>query len=69
MKSGLNGRTASATTSCQEKGRGVTRSYVVRKNILSPKDSENRDVQIIYKASLVWNMFTRDSGKVIDIFK
>ena len=37
--------------------------------MLSPKDSENRDVQIIYQASLVWNMFTRDSKKVLDILK
>ena len=35
----------------------------------SPEDIENRDVQIIYQASLVRNMFTRDSSKVIDILK
>ena len=35
----------------------------------SPEDSENRDVQIIYQASLVGNMFTRDSRKVLDILK
>ena len=35
--------------------------------MISPKDSENRDVRIIYQASLVRNMFTRDLSKVIDI--
>ena len=44
-------------------------SYVIGKDTSSPKDSENRDVQIIYKASLVWNIFTRDSMKVLDIIK
>ena len=49
--------------------RGVPLSYVIRKVVSSPEDSENRDVQIIYQASLVRNMFTRDSSKVIDILK
>ena len=44
-------------------------SYVIRKDTSIPKDSENRDVQIIYKASLVGKMFTRDSRKVLDILK
>ena len=35
----------------------------------SPEDSKNRDVKIIYQASLVRNMFTRDSRKVLDILK
>ena len=34
-----------------------------------PKDSENRDVQIIYQASIVGNMFIRDSRKVFEILK
>ena len=50
-------------------GRGVPISYVVRKYTPSPEDSENRDVQIIYQASLVGNMFTRDSSKVLNIPK
>ena len=48
---------------------GVTLSYVIRKDMPSPKDSENRDVQIIYQTSLVRNMFTRYSRKVINILK
>ena len=44
-------------------------SYVIRKDTPSTEDSENRDVLIIYHASLVGNMFTRDSRKVIDILK
>ena len=44
-------------------------SYVIIKDTSSPKYSEKRDVQIIYQASLVGNMFTRDSRKVIDIIK
>ena len=42
-------------------------SYVIRKDTSSPKDSENRDVKIIYQANLVGKMFTRDSRKVLDI--
>ena len=34
-----------------------------------PEDIENMDVQIIYQASTVRNMFIRDSRKVIDILK
>ena len=44
-------------------------SYVIRKDTSSPKDSENRYVKIIYQASLVGNMFTRDSRKVLGILK
>ena len=43
--------------------------YIPIKDTLSTKDSENRDVRIIYQASLVGNMFTRYSRKVIDILK
>ena len=70
MKIGLDGDTAYTTNSLQGGNScGVPLSYVIRKDSSSPKDSENRYVQIIYKASLVWNMFTRDSGKVLDILK
>ena len=48
---------------------GVTLSYVIRKDMPSTKDSEKRDVQIIYQTSLVRNMFTRYSRKVINILK
>ena len=51
------------------KSHGVTLLYVIRKDMLSPKDSENRDVKIFYQASLVGNMFTRDSSKVLDVLK
>ena len=44
-------------------------SYVIRKDTSSPKDSENRDAKIIYQASLVENMFTIESRKVLDIIK
>ena len=47
----------------------MTLSYVIIKDTPSPEDSENRDVQIIYQESLVGNMFTRDSKKVLDILK
>ena len=69
MKSGLNGKTAYTTTSRQGKNHGVPLSYVTRKDTSSPKDIENRYVQIIYQASLVGNMMTIDSRKVIDILK
>ena len=52
-----------------ENSRGVPLSYVIRKYMPSPEDIENRDIQIIYQASLVRNMFTRDSRKFIDIIK
>ena len=52
-----------------ENSRGVPLSYVIRKYMPSPKDIENRDVQIIYQASLVRNMFTRDSRKILYIIK
>ena len=44
-------------------------SYVIIKDTTIPDDSENRDVQIIYQASLVRNRFTRYSRKVLDILK
>ena len=44
-------------------------SYVIRKDTSIPEDSKNRDVQIIYQASLVGDMFNRDSRKVLDIIK
>ena len=44
-------------------------SYIIRKYTPIPKDSENRDVQIIYQASLVGNIFIRYSRKVLDILK
>ena len=44
-------------------------SQYIRKYTPSPEYSKNRDVQIIHQASLVRNMFTRDSGKVLDILK
>ena len=53
----------------RENSHGVPLSYVIRKDMSIPEDSENRDVQIIYQASLVGNMFTRDSRKVLDILK
>ena len=68
MKIGLNGKTAYKTTSRQGKQVVVCPlSYVIRKDTSIPEDSENRDVQIIYQPSLVGNMFTRDSRKVLDI--
>ena len=48
---------------------GVPLYYVIIKDIPSTKDSENRDMQIIYQACLVVNMFTRDSRKVLNILK
>ena len=44
-------------------------SYVTRKDAPNPEDSKNRNVQIIYQASLSGNIFTRDSRKVINIIK
>ena len=55
---------ASRKNSC-----GVLLTYVIRKDTSSPEDSEKRDAQIIYQASLVGNMFTRDSRKILDIIK
>ena len=43
--------------------------YVIIKDTSSTEDSENRDLQIIYQAILVRNMFTRDPRKVLDIIK
>ena len=53
----------------RKKNRGVPLSYVTIKDMLSPEDSENRDVKIMYQASLVGNIFTRNSRKVLDIIK
>ena len=53
----------------RENSRGVPLSYVIRKDTSSPKYSEIRYVQIIYQSILVGNIFTRDSRKVLDIFK
>ena len=44
-------------------------SYFIRKDTSIPEDSEKRDLQIIYQANIVGNMFTRDSMNVIDILK
>ena len=44
-------------------------SYVIRKDASSPKDSEIRYEQMIYQASLVGNMFTRDSRENLGIIK
>ena len=44
-------------------------SYVIRKDMPSTKDSENRDVQIINQAIIIKNVFTIDSRKVLDILK
>ena len=38
----------------------VPLSYFIRKDTSSPKDSIDRDVQIIYEASIFGDMFTRD---------
>ena len=48
---------------------GVPLSYFIRKDTQSPADSKNRDVQTIYQASIVGNMFNIYSRKVIDILK
>ena len=81
MKSGINGKKAYTTTSRQEKKSWCapilcdqeryanSQRYVIRKYVPIPKDSKNRDVQIIYQSSLFGNMFTRDSRKVLDILK
>ena len=42
-------------------------SHFIIKDTPSPDDGKNRDVQIIHQESLVINMFTGDSIKVIDI--
>ena len=47
----------------------MTISYVIIKDTSGPEYIENRDVQIIYQASLVGDMFNRDSRKFIDIIK
>ena len=53
----------------RENSRGVPLSYIIINDTSIPEDSENRDVQIIYQAILVGNMFTRDSRKVLDVLK
>ena len=47
----------------------VPLTYVIRKYTPNPKDTENRDIQIIYQESLVRNMFTRGSRKFLGILK
>ena len=70
MKSGINGKTESTITSRQGKNSsGVPLYYVIRKDTPSPEDNENRYVKIIYQASLVGNMLTRDSRIVLYIIK
>ena len=44
-------------------------SYVIRKDVPSPKDSQNINVHTIYQASISGNMFTRYSRKFLDIIK
>ena len=53
----------------RKNSRVVTLPYIIRKYTPITKDSENRDVKIIYQASLVGNMFNRYSRKVLNIFK
>ena len=53
----------------RKKSLGVPISYVTRKDAPNPEDSKNRNVLIIYQASLSGNIFTRDSRKVINIIK
>ena len=65
----MNGRTAFTTTSNHRKNCCLPLSYVIRKDPPIYNYGKNRHVHIIHQASLVGNMFTRDSGKVIDIIK
>ena len=51
------------------KSRDVPLYYAIIKYMLSPEHSENRDEQIFCQASLVGNMFTIDSRKVLGILK
>ena len=53
----------------RKNSRVVTLPYIIRKYTPITKDSENRDVKIIYQASLVGNMFNRYSRKVLNIIK
>ena len=53
----------------RKNSRGVPLSYDIINDTPIPKDSENRDVQIIYRASLLRNMFSRDSRKVLGFLK
>ena len=48
---------------------GVPLSYAIINDTPIPEDIENRDMQIIYQASLLRNMFTRDSRKVLGFLK
>ena len=43
--------------------------YVIRKDIPSPEEIENRDVKIIYQESIVGNMLTRKPRQIMDIIK
>ena len=49
--------------------RCVPLSYVIRNYAPSPDDVNNRYFQIIHQSSLVGDMFTIDSSKVLDIIK
>ena len=44
--------------------RGVPLYYAIRKNTPSPEESENRDVKIIYQASLVGTCLPDTQGKL-----
>ena len=44
----------------RKNSRGFILSNIIRKDMPSTKDSENRNVQIIYQESLVGNMFNRN---------
>ena len=49
--------------------RGVPLSYVIKKYTPSLKDSENRDVEIIYQSSFFRNMVTKDPREIINILR
>ena len=53
----------------RENSSGVPLYYVIIKDTPNTEDSEKRDIQIIYQASIVGNCFTRDSRKILDIIK
>ena len=48
---------------------GVPLECAIRKENAGHDDMDPRDFQIIYNPSLEWNMFTRYSKRVINIFK
>ena len=49
----------------RKNSRGVTLFYVIRKDTPSTEDSKERDVKIIYQASLFGNMFPETQGKFL----